>query len=342
MSRKKGIRITMTAVAAVLLLSMLAGCAGNAGNQTASNASNEASGSNASASGDKLEKIRYAPLSGVSGLAVSFGAEKGFFEEEGLDVEFISTKDPIAGLVSKDIDVVDVATTTAVVAAGKGAPIKIVSSMFRTKGPFYMIAGPEIKTVEDLKGKNIGIANFGSGLEVYTRVILEKHGVSTDDVTFIANSTHQAAYASLETGQVDATIIHEPFASLVEKEGKGNIIAVGWDYLPNFHTGVLAARDGILEDKPELVEKLLRAYFKSQEYAKNNAEEFRAYYLKNIDIDPEVLDLALEREAVLWENNPNVDVNALNETQHIQKDLGFQDEIYEVEKLLDLRFIPQQ
>ncbi|WP_054957000.1 ABC transporter substrate-binding protein [Paenibacillus dakarensis] len=341
MNRKNRLQPAVTMVVAVLLLSILAGCADNAGNQTTGSALNEAGGSKASASGDKLEKIRYAPLSGVSGLAVSFGAEKGIFEEEGLDVEFISTKDPIAGLNSKDIDVVDVATTTAVVAAGKGAPIKIVSSMFRTKGPFYLIAGPEIKTVEDLKGKNIGIGNFGSGLEVYTRVILEEHGVSADDVTFIANSTHQAAYASLETGQVDATIIHEPFASLVENEGKGTIIATGWDYLPNFHTGVLAAREGILKDNPELVEKLLRAYFKSQEYAKSNEEEFRAYYLKNIDIDPEVLDLALEREAVLWENNPNVDVDALNETQQIQEKLGFQDEIYEVEELLDLRFIPQ-
>ena len=66
--------------------------------------------------------------------------------------------------------------------------------------------------MEDLKGKKVGIAVFGSGLEVYTQVILKEHGLSPDDVTFIANSTHQAAYASLETGQVDATIIHEPFA----------------------------------------------------------------------------------------------------------------------------------
>ena len=322
-------------VIAALLISMLAGCAAKDDSNTADPSSN--------GSGEqKLEKIRYAPLSGVSGLAVSFGAEQGFFKEEGLDVEFISTKDPIAGLTSKDIDVVDVATTTALVAAGKGAPVKIVSSMFRTKGPFYLIASPGIERVEDLKGKKVGVAVFGSGLEVYTRVILEKHGLSADDVTFIANSTHQAAYSSMETGQVDATIIHEPFASLVEKEGKGKIIAVGWDYLPSFHTGVLAARQGILEDKPELVEKLLRAYFKSQEYAKSHPEEYKEYYLKNIEIDPAVLDESLKREDVLWENNPDVSVDALNDTQKIQKELGFQDEVYDVESILDLRFIPQK
>ncbi|UNK16923.1 ABC transporter substrate-binding protein [Paenibacillus sp. N3/727] len=334
MNRKRN-RLFITIAISVMLLSLLAGCAGNADSNTANPSSN-------GSVEQKLEKIRYAPLSGVSGLAVSFGAEKGFFKEEGLDVEFISTKDPIAGLTSKDIDVVDVATTTAIVAAGKGAPIKIVSSMFRTKGPFYLIASPGIDRVEDLKGKKVGVAVFGSGLEVYTRVILEKHGINADDVTLVANSTHQAAYASLETGQVDATIIHEPFASSVEKEGKGKIIATGWDYLPTFHTGVLAARQGILEDQPELVEKLIRAYFKSQEYAKSHPEEFKEYYLKNIDIDPDVLDQSLKREDVLWENNPDVNVDALKDTQKIQKELGFQDEIYDVESILDLRFIPQK
>lgn len=335
MNTTKRNRHYIIVVISALLVSLLAGCAAKDDPNTADSSSN-------GLGEQKLEKIRYAPLSGVSGLAVSFGAEQGFFKEEGLDVEFISTKDPIAGLTSKDIDVVDVATTTALVAAGKGAPVKIVSSMFRTKGPFYLIASPGIERVEDLKGKKVGVAVFGSGLEVYTRVILEKHGLSVDDVTLIANSTHQAAYASLETGQVDATIIHEPFASLVEKEGKGKIIAVGWDYLPTFHTGVLAARQGILEDKPELVEKLLRAYFKSQEYAKSHPEEYKEYYLKNIEIDPVVLDQSLKREDVLWENNPDVSVDALNDTQQIQKELGFQDEIYDVESILDLRFIPQK
>lgn len=321
--------------ASLAFVALLAGCSGGTETQTA--ASPKGAGEP-----QKLEKIRYAPLTGVSGLAISFGAEKGFFKEEGLDVEFISTKDPIAGLTSKDIDVVDVATTTAIVAAGKGAPIKIISSMFRTKGPFYLIASPNIKSVEDLKGKKVGVGAFGSGLDVYTRVILKKHGLTDKDVTLVANGTQQAAYASLETKQVDATIIHEPFASLVEKEGKGKLLATGWDYLPTFHTGVLAARNGILEEKPELVKKLLRAYFKSQEYAKSHPEEYKAYYLKNSPVDPEVLDKALKREEVLWENKPDVDIQALQDTQRIQKELGFQDEIYNLDKIVDLRFLPNK
>lgn len=131
------------------MVMVLAACSSNSkGGQESKTASTTPSGGE-----QKLHKVRYAAFNGVSGLAVNFGAEKGFFKEEGLDVEFVTTQNPIESLTSKDVDIADVATTTAIIAAGKGAPIKIVSSMFRTKGPFYLVAAPGINSVEELKGK---------------------------------------------------------------------------------------------------------------------------------------------------------------------------------------------
>ncbi|PYI53377.1 ABC transporter substrate-binding protein [Paenibacillus flagellatus] len=325
-------------LAAVLAVAGCSNASGGNGGQAGAESSN---GSGSGAGGDgKPEKIRYAAFNGVSGLAVQFGAEKGFFKEEGLDVEFITTQNAIEGLTSKDVDVADVATTSAIIAAGKGAPIKIVSSLFRTKGPFYLIAGPEIKSVEDLKGKTVGAAAFGSGLDVYTQVILNKHGLGKTDVTYVANGVNEAAFASLTSGQVAATIIHEPFASLAEVTGKGHILAKGWDYLPNFHTGVLASRNDFIDKNPELIKKLLRAYFKSQEYAKSHLDEYKAYFLTKVKIDPAAAEKAFAREEVLWENKPDVDLKALEETQQIQVKLGFQDRVYDAGKFVDLRFIP--
>ncbi|MCQ6561791.1 ABC transporter substrate-binding protein [Paenibacillus mendelii] len=339
MKRKSWAHIWILSLLAVFVV---AGCSNEAGGK-ADDKQGTVSAQNASSGDDqKLQKIRYAAFNGVSGLAVQFGAEKGFFKEEGLDVEFITTQNAVEGLTSKDVDIADVATTSAIVAAGKGAPIKIVSSLFRTKGPFYLIAAPGIEKIEDLKGKTIGAAAFGSGLDVYTQVVLKKHGLGKDDVTFVANGVNDAAFASLTSGQVAATIIHEPFASLAEVTGKGKLLAKGWDYLPDFHTGVLASHNDFIKEHPELVEKLLRAYFKSQEYAKSHEDEYRTYFLSKVKVDPAAVDKAFERERVLWENNPDVDKKALQETQQIQVDLGFQDKIYDVDQILDLQFIPKQ
>lgn len=286
-------------------------------------------------------KVNYAAFVGTSGLGVRFGAEKGFFKDEGLDVTFVTLDDTVSGLVSGDVDIGDVATTSAIIAAGKGAPIKIVSSLFRTKGPFYLIAKPEIGSIAELKGKTIGVAAFGSGLDVYTRVILQKNGIDLKDVTLIANGVNAQAFASLTSGQVAATIIHEPFVSLGEKLGNAKLLARGWDYLPTFHTGVIAARTDFIAKHPDAVAKLIRAYFKSETYAKSHLDEYSAFFRQNVKVDPDVLQKAQQREDVLWENDPNVDLSSLNDTQQIQLQLGFQDRIYDINKLVDLRFVPK-
>jgi len=290
----------------------------------------------------ELLKIRYAPLSGVSGMAVQFGVKQGIFEAEGLDVEFVHLQDPVTGLLSGDVDIADTPTTNAILSGGKGAPIKIVSSLFRSKGAFYLIGNEDIESIEQLKGKTIGAAKFGSGLDVYVRTILTEHGLDPDqDVTLIANGIHQEAYASLLNGQVDATIIHEPWVSYAESEHTGNLLARGWDYLPTFHTGVLVASDEAIASKPEAIERLLSAYFKAQQYAKDNEEEFKSFYLEQTTVEASVLEQALTRELEIWDNDPNVSLESLEDTQRIHQELGFQSEIYDVTQLIDLSFIPE-
>ncbi|MBN6038111.1 ABC transporter substrate-binding protein [Amycolatopsis sp. 195334CR] len=289
---------------------------------------------------DGLVKLTYASFAGPSGLPAKFGKEKGFFAEEGLDVTFVEAQDPVGLVSSGDVQIADSDTTSAVIAAGKSAPIRIVSSMYRTKGPFYLIGGPNAKTLADLKGKKIGIGRKGSGMEVYTRYILKQNGISESEVTLIPTGAYQPAYAALESGQVDATIIHEPFVSLAESTGVGTLLAKGWDYLPNFHTGVEITSAQFAQQNPDVVKKFLKAYFRSAVYAKQNQAEFRDYAVSQIKVPAEVEDNALRREDPIWENRPEVDTNALRETQEIQRELGFQDTVYDTTDVVDSSFLP--
>lgn len=287
-------------------------------------------------------KIRYSAFPGMTGLGFWFGVDKGFYKQAGLDLELVNVTDKVAAFAAGEIDFADLATTNAIIGAGHGAPFKIVSSMFRTKGPFYLIARPGITRVEDLKGKKVGVGMIGSGMDVYTRTILKKHGLDPEkDVTLINNGITQAAYASIESGQVDATIIHEPFVTLAETKGIAKLIAKGWDYLPTFHTGVLVASDKFIKDHPDLVKKLIATYFQSNIYAKSHPDELLDFGAKYINVDRSVLKAALERERILWENKPEINLAALDDTQKVQIELGFQDQKYDVKKILDLRFLPK-
>lgn len=288
-----------------------------------------------------LQKVRYAGFPGVTGLGVQLGIEKGFFKDEGLALEFISTQDAVSGLASGDIDVADWNTTGAIIAAGKGVPLTIVASMFRHVGPFYLVGAPDIASVAALKGRTVGAAAFGTGLDVYARTILKKEGVPLEGVSFVANGVNAAALATVENGSVNATIIHEPFASLAEATGKGKVLAAGYDYLPRFHTGVIVANNTFIASSPQLVEKFLQAYFKSNAYAKANLDEYKAFYAKRLGVDPKVVDAAVQRELPIWANDPKVSLDAVQETQQIQLALGFQKEIYDAAKFVNLAFIPK-
>jgi ABC-type nitrate/sulfonate/bicarbonate transport system substrate-binding protein len=288
-------------------------------------------------------KVKFAPFVSYTGVGTFFGIEKGIFKDAGLDLEIINLDDKISGLVSGDIDFADLNTSQAIAAIAQGAPFKIVGSMFRTKGAFYLIGSPEIKEISDLKGKNVGIAMTGSGLDAYTRVILKENGVDPDkDVTLIANGVYQNALASLESGQVDATIIHQPFVQLAEEQGIGQLLAKGYDYLPTFHTGVLVASDSFIQNNPEELKKIIKAYYDSWTYAKDNEEELLDFGADYIQIDRETLKKALESELALWELKPEVDVSAINDTQDVQIELGFQDEKYDVTGFIDESFLPGQ
>ncbi|HYP71703.1 MAG TPA: ABC transporter substrate-binding protein [Variovorax sp.] len=288
-----------------------------------------------------LQKVRYAGFPGVTGLGTQLGIEKGFFKDEGLALEFINTQDAVSGLASGDIDVADWNTTGAIIAAGKGVPLTIVASMFRHVGPFYLVGAPDVASVAALKGKTVGAAAFGTGLDVYARTILQKEGVPLDGVSFVANGVNAAALATVENGSVSATIIHEPFASLAEASGKGKVLAAGYNYLPRFHTGVIVANNQFIANSPQVVEKFLRAYFKSNEYAKANLDEYKAFYAKRLGVDPKVVDAAVQRELPIWANDPKVSLDEVQETQQIQLALGFQKEIYDAAKFVNLAFIPK-
>lgn len=276
-------------------------------------------------------------------LPIRFGVEKGFFDEEGLDVRFTQVQDAVTGVATGELTLAFGPTSMYLRAAEKGAPIKIVSSAFRSKGPFFLIGRPGIESIADLRGKTVGIGQAGGNMETYTRKILSANGVDPAEVDFIANGVNEQAYGTLTSGQVDATIIHQPFPALGELEGRSTTLARGWDYLPTYHTGVLIAGNDVIDNDPELLRKSLRAYFKAYTYAKEHYDEYLPWLKSKLPtIDPKAVELALRQEDDIWDNNPAVDPVAIADTQAVEIEFGLQDAPYDAGKYIDTQFIPQE
>src|ERR1700691_2542754 len=109
----------------------------------------------------------------------------GLDAKEGLKVESISMEGGSRGvqvLLSGEIQAMHVGLAPVVQANKQGADLRLVTSTANTI-PITIFTSPAIKTAADLKGKTIGISTFGSETDVAVSVVLQKFGLSRQDVT---------------------------------------------------------------------------------------------------------------------------------------------------------------
>ncbi|HLA34750.1 MAG TPA: ABC transporter substrate-binding protein, partial [Rhodocyclaceae bacterium] len=142
---------------------------------------------------------------------------KGFFKDEGIDVDKIQMQPAVAvkALVSGDVNYL-LAWGSALRAAVTGVPIKAVLGMV-SRPLHVLVARPEIKTPKDLKGKIIGVDSVAGTVDYLSRVAVRHFGLEPErDVKIIVTGESSIRLAALHAGSIDATPIDIAFAVKAE------------------------------------------------------------------------------------------------------------------------------
>lgn len=359
---------TFSLLSIILILSLLlAACGSNSASNTTSNKStNNSSNTSSNTSADSSSntgnketvslnpadgvppwqgrdnervKINAGFAKGMTGIANQFAIAKGWYSDAGIDLDIVDIPNPVAAFGAGEVDIADGDPGTYIPAIANGVKMKIVSNMWRSRGAYWIIAKPEIKTWADLKGKTIGTGQATGGMPLTLKEVLSQNGIDyKKDVEYAANSFYQEAYASFVKGEVDATIIHQPFATLAEQEGTGHVLAKTWEFVPEYQTGVLVASQKLIDEQPEVVERLLEVYFYANEYAKTHLDEFYPWAAEYLNQDEETIKKAINSEIILWENNPIVDTKRLQVTEDLLTKYGMQREAISVDGVVDNTF----
>jgi ABC-type nitrate/sulfonate/bicarbonate transport system substrate-binding protein len=214
--------------------------------------------------------------------------DRGFFRDEGLEPQIVLMKaiQVVQSLLGGSIDF-GASTGTAVSAAVNGADVRVVLAL-NDKPDFDLISLPSITTVQQLRGKKIGVSAAGSLGEILARQILIAHKVPPEQVAIIALGQSFFTYASLKAGIIDAIMAPMPTTFIAQDEGFRKL-AVGGDYYRTVNGGLATTKALILE-RPELVTKVIRASLRAVHLLKNDkkygVEFFKGPYL----------DLGRERE----------------------------------------------
>jgi len=206
-----------------------------------------------------LRKVRVSiPAANVTYLPFYAAKDNGYYKEEGLDVEFILMSANLAStaVLTGDIDY-NGAVTGVVGAAVKGQPIKAV--IFTMRSPVQgLMAKPDIKDLQQLKGKTIGVSSPGSTTDIATRYILKRQGFEFGrDYSIVYIATEPGRLAALDTGVIDAAMLSVPENILARQKGF-NELAFSADFIEFPQNGFGTSNKKIREN-PEEVHRMVRA-----------------------------------------------------------------------------------
>jgi len=221
---------------------------------------------------DAADKVRISVTNpNMSFLPSGVALKKGFFKDEGLDIEVIRMNVPniITALVTGDIGYTLIFGSV-VRGALRGMPMRAVASLLDSP-THALIAKPEYKSGKELKGKTVGIGNFGGTDEVAGRMMLKSFGLDTDkDLKFIALGPDRARLAALKEGLVDVAVIAPPGDALGKRMGF-NVLLRAYEVFSFPFIGI-GANLKTIKERPEEVKKVVKAMIRANRFIREDKE----------------------------------------------------------------------
>jgi NitT/TauT family transport system substrate-binding protein len=196
----------------------------------------------------------------VSPFAVA--RDRGYYRQEGLDVELVVIPSAL-GMQAMLGGNVKFATAggAGLLPILRGAPVRYVFTSF-SRPMFWLYARPEIRSVDGLKGKKVGVSGIGSGPDSLLREILKKSKLEGGrDVVILPVGSGTARFFALQAGSVDAAMLSIPGNLMAQDAGFRELVSFineEWIELQ----GTVNVTEQLMASEPALVEKFIRATLK--------------------------------------------------------------------------------
>jgi len=250
------------------------------------------------------DKVRIS-IANLSGQFMTFALahKRGFLKEEGIEAEIIRVTGgaSAAALSSGDLDY---GTGMALGGPITGLPVKVVAC-FVPAPVFALVARPEVNSVQELKGRTVGISTFG-GLSIFGARVITKHfGLDPDkDIKFVAVGAVEGRFIRLIQGQIDAAILAPPLDSEAKKKGF-NILARAEDILIFPETGLVTGVKKI-QEKPDEIKRVIRAGIKANRYIRGNRDGTIQFIMEWLKVNKDVATATYEGVVKVYNEDPSV------------------------------------
>lgn len=322
-------KITSTLMVLFLIATLVAGCAQNEQAKPTDNTQTKAA-----------DTLKIGSLTIEENLPVLVAQQNGYFAAENLQVELVPFQSPVELQSTFQTGQLDGMITDLLIGAllkGSGQDLRVTSIALGAtpqEGRFAIVASPksDIKSVQDLKGKSIGIST-NSIIEYVTDGLLEDGGVNPSEVKKTTVAKIPVRLEMLLNNQIDAITVPDPQISYTVAQG-ARIIAEDTTG-ENLSQSVTLMTAKALETKKDAISRFFKAYAKAVEDINKAPDQYKDLLVKNVNIPENIVEsykvqhysapqLPAEKdvnEVIDWLNDKKLLKNEVNYQNLIQKDL---------------------
>jgi NitT/TauT family transport system substrate-binding protein len=285
-----------------------------------------------------VTKVTVGTLPIANAAPMYLGMEKGFFREEGLELEpqvAQSGNELVTALVGNDSQFAFLGYVPVIVAKSKGLPVKVVANADNgadtAEEEWQVIMskkGSPIKEPADLAGKTVAVNALKGVAEVGLKAALEKEGVDPESIKLLEVPFPEMP-AALEADRVDAIWAPEPFLTQVLGQGGQEVLAPYISLGKAWPNGNYATNEQYLGENEDVVERFARAMNKSTQYAAEHPDEARKTIPTFTQIPPEVAE---EMRLPVWKTE--IDKAQLEELVGYTQKYGVIEEPVEVDDMV--------
>ncbi|HEX7226418.1 MAG TPA: ABC transporter substrate-binding protein [Candidatus Binatia bacterium] len=229
------------------------------------------------AGAQQREKVRVALGSiSVNTSVIPVGQQAGLFTKHGIDLEPIymgGGMNSLAAVTSNSVQFL-AAGSTATISARLGGMDIVMLSVQSNQLEYGIYSAPEIKTVQDLKGKIVTGTRPGASADSALRLFLRKAGLEPGkDVVFISvGESQQGRLNALHRGSVAATALLPPFTSMAKQLGFHELADMRKMDIQYAGTAI-AGMTSYIKSHPSIVENFLKGYVESLHYFRTQREK---------------------------------------------------------------------
>jgi NitT/TauT family transport system substrate-binding protein len=272
------------------------------------------------------------------------GMQMGIFARHGLEIEssaFGGDARMQQALTADSIDV-GIGSGPGMAFMAKGVPAKAVMAMAGVPRNMAVMAdyNKPIRTVDDLRGKKLGVTTVGSLTDWIGKRINAKKGWTTNGITVVPIGGMQPARAAVKTGQLDGYIGALETGYELEENKEWRVITSAVPFVEDFITHVFFVREDVIAKRPDAVRAYLRAWVETIAFMKANKSKTVEITSKVINISPSVISRAYDEQISIFSSDGVFDPKAVEVLKDSFIEMGLLKEKPDDKVMFTTQFVP--